>query len=244
MTTEAQAPNRLNEQSIGEAAAAALRGLELDAGVESVRAESDRWCVQFTTEYSQFCDTFRDQFGRENSFELVREKIKRHILKQQQNKIRSNVKIRRGKPQQQPRAATDTLLDTALKTIEGIAGQTAITAREIIDRAARLPEQALTMLASAAAETASPILEEARMLSATDGQTLSRVTVKADAGGKSTRKRSAPASKKASKTRATTGKARSTSKKSAAVSKKSTAAKSTSGPTRKRSPTKRSARQE
>ena len=222
MKKEATKQNKLDEQAITAAAAAALHDLELDIEVKSVSADGDRWCVQFMAEYNQFCDTFRDQFGKENSFELIREKIKRSLLKQQQNKIRSGVRIRRGKTEQR-RPASDSFLQTALKTIEGAVGQTAEVAGEIIQQASSFPEQALTALTDAAGS-----LSTASALPLQSGQDveqpLMRVRVKAAA--KSTRK-SARSTRKATSKKSTPAKA---TKKTASKSKRSPAkAKSKSG---------------
>jgi hypothetical protein len=154
MKKETPPLKKLDEQTIREAAEAALRDLQLDAGVESVTAGGDDWRVQFTADYGQFSDSFRDQFGKENSFELVREKIKRHILRQQQRKIRAGARIRRGRPERRPPA--ENLFEAAVKTIGGVASQTAGFAGEIINQAMSLPQTALTAL-----ETAGQTLTEA-----------------------------------------------------------------------------------
>lgn len=224
MKTEKTEQNKLDEQAITAAAAAALHDLELDIEVKSATADGDEWCVQFTAEYRQFCDTFRDQFGKENSFELIREKIKRHLLKQQQNKIRSNVRVRRGKTEQQ-RPTSDNLLQTALKTIGGAVSQTAEVAGEIIKEASSLPEQALTALADAT-DSISPA--SAPPLQSGEGveQPLLRLRVKAAA--KSAKKRSTSARK-------ATSKKRPAAKKSAKKAAKKTASKSKRAPAKARS---------
>ncbi|MDX6694709.1 MAG: hypothetical protein QOF02_2312 [Blastocatellia bacterium] len=160
---------KLDEQLIKEAAEAALSDLQLDAGVKSVAASGEEWRVQFTADYGQFSDSFQDRFGKENGFELIREKIKRHILKQQQNKIRAGVRIRRGKPER-PRP-TENLLESAVKTIGEVASQTAAFAGEIISQAISLPETALTALETAG-ET---VIEGAGSAVETISQTATRV---------------------------------------------------------------------
>ena len=74
----------MDEQAITLAAEAALGDLELDCKVNLVQRspDGDRWCVQFSGQYGQFCDDFQDQFDNDNSSRLVREKIKRYLLKQ------------------------------------------------------------------------------------------------------------------------------------------------------------------
>ncbi len=201
MKKEAPNENRLDEQEITRAAQAAVEDLQLEVEVKSVAAEGERWCVQFTADYNQFCDSFRDQFGKANSFELIREKIKRHILKQQQSKIRAGVRVRRAKPK--PSASSDSLLETAWKTIEGAVSQTAEAAGEIVNQALSLPEQALTAIAAA------------------PPQTLMRVTVK-PAARKATRKSLLSPRKTTGKKAATTRKSASRKKKPAATKRAAT----------------------
>lgn len=212
--------NKLDEQAIAAAATAAVQDLELDTEVKSVNADGDKWCVQFATEYRQFCDTFRDQFDKENSFELIREKIKRHILKHQQNKIRSNVRIRRGKTTES-RSSSDNFLESAVKTITGAVGQTAGVAGEIINQASSLPEQALEALTGAAESigTASnPPLQSAQSVE----QPLMRVRVKTTSS-KPTKKSSRSAHKAATKkSRAAKKSASKSASKKASASAKST----------------------
>lgn len=196
MKSKTPEQNRLGEQFIKEAAAAALSDLQIEAEAKLVSNSKDKWCIQFTADYSQFCDSFRDRFGKENSFELIREKIKRHILKQQQNKIRSGVRIRKGKPQQRE-SASDNLLETAVKTIESVATQTAGVAGEIFNQASSLPETALTVLDNATkaiSQISAPTSQSAHRAE----QPLARLTVKA-ATVKATRKSSRSVSKGSSK---------------------------------------------
>lgn len=231
MKNEATEQNKLDEQALTKAAAAALHDLQLDIEVKSVSADGDRWCVQFMTEYSQFCDSFRDQFGKANSFELIREKIKRSLLKQQQNKIRSGVRVRRGKTEQR-RPASDSLLQTALKTIEGAVGQTSEVAGEIIKQAAHIPAQALTALADAAG-VVSHATESPLQTGPGVEQPLARARVKVAA--KSTAKRK-PSARTATSKKSTTTKV---AKKAASKSKRASA-KSTSKSAKKRTSTKSS----
>jgi hypothetical protein len=223
--------NRLDEQSIRKAAEAALQDLQIEVEAKSVSEDKDRWCIQFASEYSQFCDSFRDQFGKDNSFELIREKIKRHLLKQQQNKIRSGVRFRRGKPQpqQQHQLASDNLLDTAVKTIEAVASQTAGLAGEIINQASSLPETVSTVLdnaTTAISQISAPAPQHAPQAE----QPLARLTVKA-AAGKATKKSPRSASKGGSKKSGAAKKGGPAKK--AASKRKPVASKSTSKSSRK-----------
>jgi hypothetical protein len=231
--------NQLNKQSIKDAAAAALHDLQLDVEAKSVSADGDSWCIQFTAEYSRFCDTFHDQFGKPNSFELVREKVKRHILKQQQNKIRAGVRIRRGKAERP--APPPSLFETTVKAIEGIASQTAAITGEIVSQASSLPETALRTLDEAATAVRTIVTQPSQPVESARQQPLARVTVKATAG-KAKRKRSAGKSKsvRSSSARKASSKKAPAAKKTSGRKKRATA-KSTSRPSRKRGGTKKSA---
>lgn len=74
----------MDEQSIRAAAVTAIADLQLDCEVKEVRSPSGGagWCVQFSGEYGQFCDEFKNQFGEESAPPIMREKIKGHLLKQ------------------------------------------------------------------------------------------------------------------------------------------------------------------
>jgi hypothetical protein len=217
---------------------AATHDLQLDIEVKTIVADGDNWCVQFSTEYSQFCDTFRDQFGKENSFELIREKIKRHILKQQQNKIRAGVRIRRGK--QERRAEPATLFETTVKAIGGIAGQTAELTGEIINQASKLPETALKAL-DETAKVVSTVIEPTSQSGQSVEQPLARIRIKTAA--RKTKRKSSSSARKATAKKASKSK-KATSKK--ITSKKKRAAKSTakpaSRPGKKKGGTKKSAK--
>lgn len=210
MKHEALQPNRLDEQVIKEAAEAAVRDLQLDAEVKSVSADGEQWRIQFTADYGEFCDALRNSYGKENSLNLIREKVKRHILKQQQNKIRSGVRIRRGK--QERRAPSGNLVASAAETIAEVVNQTAAVTASILSQAAHLPKQALAAIADAAetATTAKPSRTSKRKIE----QPLARVTVKT-AAGKSSRQSSSTARQATAKKSPTTKKAGSKSKPSA-----------------------------
>src|SRR5215212_2537961 len=86
----------MDERAINGAAIEAIKDLELDCEIKEVRqlAGKDEWCIQFSGKYGQFCDDFKNQFGKENSASVIREKIKSHLLKQV-SKIRSGTGRRR-----------------------------------------------------------------------------------------------------------------------------------------------------
>ena len=223
---KAEPDTKLDEQSITEAAEAALSDLQLDAGVASVTADGESWCVRFTADYGQFCDNFQDPFGKENGFQLIREKIKRHLLKQQQNKIRAGVRIRRGKPE--PRRPAGNLLETAVKTIGGVASQTAGFAADVINQAMSLPETALRALETAVEtvpDTASPASEPLRQPA--PPQSLARVQLKM-AATESAEKSSRAAHQATPKEGSSSRKAATQNSKAATESRKPAAAKSAS----------------
>jgi hypothetical protein len=86
----------MDERTIAEAARAALKALEVDGEVTAVSRPlgGDKWCVQFTGGYGQFCDEFRDALtGKENGPAVVREKVKRYLLTCQRKMM--------GRPQKQ-----------------------------------------------------------------------------------------------------------------------------------------------
>ncbi|HEX8000409.1 MAG TPA: hypothetical protein VF528_18650 [Pyrinomonadaceae bacterium] len=243
MKKEAAQSNQLGEQLIMDAAAAALSDLQLDVEAREVVADGDDWCVRFSTEYSQFCDSFHDQYGKENSFELVREKIKRHILKHQQKKIRAGVRIRRGKTERP--AEPPSLFETAAKAFGEVAGQTAGITGEIINQAAKLPETALKVVDEAAKVVSSTIGPTGQSGQSVE-QPLARVRIKA-AAPEPKRKRSTSSTRKASsKKSTTTKKAASKKKRAAAKSTKKSVTKSTAKPAsrsvKKRGGTKKSAK--
>lgn len=243
MKNQTPQQSQLNEQSIRDAAAAALRDLQLDVEVKAVAADGKDWCIQFTADYNQFCDNFRDQFDKENSFEVMREKVKRYVLKQQQNKIRAGVRIRRGKAERPAPQATN-LFETTLQAIEGIASQTAAVTGEVVRQATRLPETARKTLdeaTNAATATATLVTQTIERIAE---QPLARVTVKRARKATSKRassKRSSSARKAVSK-KASAKKGASKKKKGASKKKSATAAKSTSRSVKKRGGTKKRAK--
>lgn len=236
-----QQPNQLGQQFIMEAAAAALNDLQLEIEAREVVADGEEWCVRFSAEYNQFCDTFHDQYGKENSFELVREKIKRHILKHQQNKIRAGVRIRRGKAER--RTEPPSLFETAVKAVSEVAGQTADITGEIINQASRLPETAAKVF-DEAAKVVSTTVRLAGQSDESVEQPLARVRIKA-AATKSKQKRSTSSARKTSAKKTAASRKSASKKKRAATkprAKSTTKAKPTSQTGKKRGGTKRSAK--
>lgn len=72
----------MNAETIEREARDALLDLQLDTTVSRVMQNGKNWCVQFSGDYNQFCDSFQNQFDRDNSPAVIRQKIKKHLLEQ------------------------------------------------------------------------------------------------------------------------------------------------------------------
>lgn len=72
----------MDAETIKREALDAILDLQLDSSVTGVTQNGKNWCVQFEGDYGQFCDSFQNQFERENSPRVIREKIKKHLLAQ------------------------------------------------------------------------------------------------------------------------------------------------------------------
>lgn len=127
----------MDERAINGAAIEAIRDLELDCEIKEVlQASGDEWCIQFSGKYGQFCDAFKNQFGEESSHQVMREKIKSHLIKQI-NKIRSGTGRKRkamiSEPEEE-RASAGGILAEPLKLVgevfERFAGITGIVANQ------------------------------------------------------------------------------------------------------------------
>lgn len=207
--------NHLDEEVINRAAEVAVIDLQLDCGVEKVFQHSnDKWCIQFTGEYGQFCDEFRNKSGEANSPELIREKVKRYFLK-----MRKPVRVRRG---------------SSLKTGSGKQGSSRMPAPleivgQAIDQTTRLIGEVVSQvsgLARSALETeavvsvdlpvASPLPPAARQSRKAKEPSKKKTAVagsgkatkkKSSGARKATSKAGKAAKKVARKSRATTGRA-------------------------------------
>ena len=86
----------MDERAINGAAIEAISDLQLDCEIKDVCQSSsgDEWCIQFSGKYGRFCDSFVNQFGKDSSPEVIREKIKGYLIKQV-NKIRGTTGRRR-----------------------------------------------------------------------------------------------------------------------------------------------------
>ncbi|HKS30739.1 MAG TPA: hypothetical protein VJS44_23250 [Pyrinomonadaceae bacterium] len=72
----------MDAETIKREALDAILDLQLDSTVSHVTHSGKTWCVQFEGDYGQFCDSFQNQFERDNSPRVIREKIKKHLLGQ------------------------------------------------------------------------------------------------------------------------------------------------------------------
>ena len=72
----------MDAETIRQEASDAILDLELDSNVTQVAQVGKNWCVQFEGDYSQYCDSFQNQFDHDNSPRVIREKIKKHLLSQ------------------------------------------------------------------------------------------------------------------------------------------------------------------
>jgi len=146
----------MDEKSVVEAAQEAIRDLELDCEVKSVFRSSgkDDWCVQLSGKYGQFCDGFKDQFGKENSAKVIREKIKSHLIKQV-SKIRSSTgRKRKGAVGAPSEKAEGGILAAALQPIGDVLDSAASIAGEVIQTASGIAKAA----GKAATEVASEVV--------------------------------------------------------------------------------------
>ncbi|MDT4898235.1 MAG: hypothetical protein QOH25_3312 [Acidobacteriota bacterium] len=155
----------MDERAINGAAIEAIKDLELDCEIKEVRqaGSENEWCIQFSDKYGQFCDDFKNQFGKENSPQVIREKIKSHLIKQV-NKIRSGTGRKR-KPAatatNESRQPESGILAAPLKMIGEVFGRASGIAGEVINQASTLAETARDTVSEAAANL-SPVTIEVR----------------------------------------------------------------------------------
>lgn len=221
----------VDEKSIKRSAKEAVNDLELDCEVKEVcRSPSDdEWCVQFSGSYSQFCDKFQDQFEHDNSPLVVREKIKRHLLKQVDKIRRSTGKTRRAKPKpaDTPQAESN-ILTAPLKMIGDVLGGASQVAGGVIEQAADIANAARQTVANMSDEIV-PVKVEIRSASSVGTKkprrkSSTRKTGKAKkaqtkSAVKSTRKTSGRVSKQAKKVSLAARKSGSKTKKAGAKTK-------------------------
>jgi hypothetical protein len=154
----------MDEQAITRAAEEAVNDLQLDCQIKNVRRSprGDEWCVQFSGKYGQFCDDFKNQFEKENSSSLVREKIKGHLLKQV-TKIRSSTgKTRKGRVNPSAEGqAQSSLLSEPFKMIEDAFNRASQFAGGVVEQVAGVADVARETVAGVA-ESISPLTVEIR----------------------------------------------------------------------------------
>jgi hypothetical protein len=134
--------SQLDEQAIRRAAEAAVNDLRINCSIEKVfkhPRSSDKWCVQFTADYGQFCDEFRNKSGQENSPEVMREKVKNYFLK-----MRKPVRVRRGSSHKTERGIQGSMLTAAPLEIVGQAiDQTTRLVGEVVNQVSSFARSAL-----------------------------------------------------------------------------------------------------
>src|SRR5215210_3106745 len=129
----------MDKEEITRAAREAVNDLQLDCEVTEITRPigKDIWCIQFTGSFGQFCDSFHDKDGKDNSARVVREKIKRFFLKQ-----RKPTRIVRGRStaarDRRSSSGGGNLLGTLLEAGEGAIKQAARIGGEVIERAANV----------------------------------------------------------------------------------------------------------
>ena len=144
----------MDERAINGAAIEAIRDLEIDCEIKEVcRAGSgDEWCVQFSGKYGQFCDSFKNQFGKESSPQVIREKIKSHLIKAV-TKIRSGTGRKR-KPmvseRGESRETQSGILTAPLKMVGEVFDRVASIAGTVIGQASTVADSARDVVADVA----------------------------------------------------------------------------------------------
>jgi hypothetical protein len=155
----------MDERAINGAAIEAIRDLELDCEIKEVRRSSgvDEWCIEFSGKYGQFCDKFQNQFGEQSSHQVIREKIKGHLIKQV-NKIRSSTGRKR-KPAVietgARRAPESGILTAPLRMMGEMFDRVASITGIAINQASTVAETARDAVADAASNM-NPVTIEAR----------------------------------------------------------------------------------
>jgi hypothetical protein len=189
----------MDERAINGAAIEAINDLQLDCEIKDVckSGDGDEWCIQFSGKYGRFCDGFKNQFEKESSSEVMREKIKSYLIKQV-NKIRRTTGRRR-KPTvgdtSEKREPESSIFSAPLKIIE-----------ELFDRAVGITGGVVSQ-ASAVAETARDAVADV-------ASNIPPVTIEVRSTTRKVEKRaSRPTARKAAKaTKATSAKAKKATK--------------------------------
>src|ERR1051325_9854751 len=128
----------MDERAVNGAAIEAIHDLEVDCEIKEVCKGSgkDEWCVQFSGKYGQFCDNFQNQFGQENSPEVMREKIKAFLIKQVA-KIRGNTGRKRkpARDAREEREPSGGMLTEPLKLVGEVFGRATEMATQVVSQA-------------------------------------------------------------------------------------------------------------
>ena len=224
----------MDERAINGAAIEAIRDLELDCEIKDVcqSAGQDEWCIQFSDKYGQFCVSFKNQFGEESSPQVIREKIKSHLIKQV-HKIRSGTGRRRKPTASEPddaRAPESGILAAPLKMIGEVFDRVTGIAGAVVGQASTVMETARETVADAA-ENISPVTIEirntrARVRQKRVSKSATKKTVKAAKAAKTktrtaTKRVARPVDKQAKKAGKTAGKIVVRAKKAKTTKKKS-----------------------
>lgn len=197
----------MDERAINGAAIEAINDLQLDCEIKDVCKSSggDEWCIQFSGKYGNFCDGFKNQFGKESSSEVIREKIKGYLIKQV-NKIRTTTGRRRKAAvtdTDEKREAESGILAAPLKLIEELYDRATSIAGGVVSQASTIAETARDTVADVAANI-SPVTIEVR----SQTRTVKKRASKKRASGSTKRKavkasKAAPARAKKAAKRAT-----------------------------------------
>ena len=173
--------SRLDEQIITRAAEEAVNGLQLNCRVEKVFQHprtKEKWCIQFTGEYGQFCNEFCSRDGQPNSPELIREKVKSFFLK-----MRKPVRIRRGSSQQASGSRPESILSAAPLEIVGQAiDQTTRLVCDVINQVSGLARSALETEAVVSVELPTAAPQSPARKSRKSGQPSKKKAVKTRSG--------------------------------------------------------------
>jgi alkanesulfonate monooxygenase SsuD/methylene tetrahydromethanopterin reductase-like flavin-dependent oxidoreductase (luciferase family) len=190
----------MDEKLIASAAEAAVNDLQLDCQVASIYRRKDDWCVKFSGSYREFCDEFRSRFGEENSAEVVREKIKRHLLKSPKPTGR-----RKGVSNRSAMTGPESsLLDIPLQIAGGAPEQATRIAGEIINGTVNAAETAIKTVSDAAIAASQaapdpPQLQTGIIISASDSPRSSIAKIPPAATKRAANKATKRATKRATK---------------------------------------------
>jgi hypothetical protein len=194
----------MDERAINGAAIAAINDLQLDCEIKEVckSAGGDEWCIQFSGKYGQFCDGFKNQFEKESSAEVIREKIKGYLIKQV-NKIRTTTGRRRrpavadtGKERQQE----SSILAAPLKLVEELFDRATSMAGGVVSQASSVAEAARETVADVAANISPVTIEVRSTTRAVKKRASARSTAKkASKAGKAAPAKAKKATKRASR---------------------------------------------